>query len=87
MKKELKYFIYVSTILGFLIFVLNYYFSDENKKNSNRSIKLYDNKIIKLNSDLPILESDTNNFIIYVENNINNDEKKYKFWKLLDNDK
>ena len=32
MGKELKYFLYVSTILGFIIFVGTYYFSDKNKK-------------------------------------------------------
>ena len=51
MRKELKYFLYVATIFGFLIFVGNYYFSDKNKKNSYRSTKLYDNKIIKYNDE------------------------------------
>ena len=87
MKKELKYFLYVSTILGFLIFVGNYYFSDNNKKNSYRSTKLYDNKIIEYNDDLIFLENDTENIIEYVENNLNIDKKKYKFWELLNNDK
>ena len=48
MRKELKYFLYVATILGFIIFVFSYYFSDKNKKNSYRSIKLHQSKIIKL---------------------------------------
>ena len=87
MKKELKYFFYVVTILGFIIFVVTYYFSDKNKKNSFRSTKLYDNKIIKYNDDLIILESDTEKIIEYVENNLNIDKKKYKFWELLNNDK
>ncbi|HJN83988.1 MAG TPA: hypothetical protein QGF37_00495 [Candidatus Pelagibacter bacterium] len=87
MRKELKYFLYVATIIGFHIFVGNYYFSDENKKNSYRSIMAYDKKIIKLNDNLLTLESDTKDFIKYVENNINKDKKKYKFWELLKNDK
>ncbi len=87
MRKELKYFLYIITIFGFLIFVGNYYFSDQNKKKSYRSIDLYDNKIIKYANNLPLLENDTNDFIEYAENNITKDKKKYKFWDLLDNDK
>ena len=87
MRKELKYFLYVVTILGFIIFVVTYYFSDKNKKNSYRSTKLYDNKIIKYNDDLIILESDTENIIEYVENNLNKNKKKYKFWEFINNDK
>ena len=87
MIKELKYFFYVSTILGFLIFVGSYYFSDKNKKNSYRSTKLYDSKIIEYNNELLILESDTEDIIEYVENNLNKDKKKYKFWELFNNDK
>ena len=87
MRKELKYFLYVVTILGFIIFVVTYYFSDKNKKNSYRSTKLYDNKIIKYNNELLKLESDTEDIIEYVENNSNKNKKKYKFWDLLNNDK
>ena len=87
MKKELKYFLYVVTVLGFLIFSGSYYFSDENKKNSYRSTKLYENKIINYNKNLMILESDTNEIIEYTANTLNKDKKKYKFWELLTNDK
>ena len=87
MGKELKYFLYVSTILGFIIFVGTYYFSDKNKKYSYRSIKLYNNKIIKYNDNLIILESNTENITEYVESNLNKDKEKYKFWELLNHDK
>ena len=87
MRKELKFFFYVVTILGFLIFVGSYYFSDNNKKNSYRSTKLYDSKIIEYYNELLILESDTEDIIEYVENNLNKDKKKYKFWELFNNDK
>ena len=87
MRKELKYFFYVSTIVGFLIFVGTYYFSDNNKKNSYRSTKLYDSKIIEYNNELLILGSDTEDIIEYVDNNLNKDKKKYKFWELFNNDK
>ena len=87
MRKELKYFLYVTIILGFIIFVFSYYFSDKNKKNSYRSIKLYDSKIIKYNKNLLTLKSDTEDIIEYSENNLNKDKKKYKFWELLRDDK
>tara|TARA_B100000686_G_C16298667_1_gene717323 strand:- start:222 stop:482 length:261 start_codon:yes stop_codon:yes gene_type:complete len=86
MRKELKYLIYVFTILAFLIFVLNYYFSDINKKNSHRSTVLYDNKIITYDEDLSMLENDTENIVDYVVSNIKKDKKKYKFWELLKDD-
>ena len=88
MIKELKYFLYVITIISFIFFILNYYFSDENKKNSYRSTKVFDNKIIKYSKTLQILESDTENIVEYVENTFNKNKKKYKFWELIiDNDK
>ena len=87
MKKELKYFFYVVTIIGFIIFVIAYYFSDKNKKNSYRSTMLYDKKIMKYKNDLIILKNDTENIIELPENNLNINKKKYKFWELLTNDK
>ena len=88
MIKELKYFLYTITIIGFIFFMLNYYFSDENKKNSYRSTKDFDRKIFKYNKTIQSLESDTENIVEYVENTFNKDKKKYKFWELIiDNDK
>ena len=83
MIKEIKYFFYVITTIGFIIFVGNYYFSDENKKNSYRSINQYDKEILKYSNNLQILESDTNNIVQYVEDNLDKNKKKYKFWELL----
>ena len=87
MIKELKYFLYAITIISFIFFILNYYFSDENKKNSYRSTKVFNSKIVKYTKTLQILENDTENIIEYVENTIIKDKKKYKFWELIiDND-
>ena len=88
MIKELKYFFYIFTIAVFIIFIANYYFSDENKKNSYRSAKIFDIKIVKYTETLQTLESDTENIVEYIENTFNKDKKKYKFWELIiDNDK
>ena len=88
MIKELKYFLYVITIISFIFFILNYYFSDENKKNFYRSTKIFDTKIVKYSETLQTLESDTEIIVEYIENTFNKDKKKYKFWELIiDNDK
>ena len=88
MIKELKYFLYLITIFSFIFFILNYYFSDKYKKNSYRSIKVFDSKIIKYTETLQTLESDTENIVEYIENTFNKDKKKYKFWELIiNNDK
>ncbi len=88
MIKELKYFLYTITIISFIFFILNYYFSDENKKNSYRSTKIFDTKIVKYSETLQTLERDTENIVEYIENTFNKDKKKYKFWELIiDNDK
>jgi hypothetical protein len=61
-----------------------YYFSDENKKNSYRSLKSINDKILNYTKNLPLLEDDTNNVVEYVQQNQNKKKKKYNFWKLLD---
>jgi hypothetical protein len=83
MIKELKYFLYTTTIIGFIFLVGKYYFSDEHKKKSYRETKLFDNKLNQYTNDLLILESDTKNIVEYVENTIIKDAKKYKFWELI----
>jgi len=85
MIKELKYFLYILSIIFFIFFVGNYYFSEKNIKNSYRSINLLDKKIIKYSKNLEILESDTDNIIKYLDNNISKSKKKYKFLELLIN--
>ena len=87
MIKELKYVAYLFVIFFFIFFTLKYYFSDENKKNSYRSIQSIDKKNDVFVTKLSVLESDTENIIEYVENNMNQNKKTYHFWKLLIDDK
>lgn len=87
MIKELKYFFYIFTIIIFIIFIGNYYFSDKNKKNFFKSMKLFEKRIVEYNSKLQTLESNTDKIIDYVESTSNKDKKKYKFWELLFDDK
>ena len=69
MFKELKYVFYLLVIFLFIFFISKYYFSDQNKKKSYRSFKSIDQNIEKHLTNLPILKSDTENIIDYVENN------------------
>ena len=86
MIKELKYVVYLFVIFFFIFFTAKYYFSDENKKKSYRSFLSIDKKNAAYISNLSILESDTENIIEYVENNVGQNKKTYHFWKLLIND-
>ena len=83
MIQELKYVIYSFVIFFFIFFVTKYYFSDENKKNSYRSIQLIDKNNDAFASNLFVVESDTENIIEYAESSMNQNKKTYHFWKLL----
>ena len=83
MIKEIKYLVFIVLISLFLFFTIRYYFSDENKKKSYRSLNNIDTKINNYVKNLPILKSDTKNIIEYIEQK-NLKKKKYNFWKLLE---
>ena len=83
MIKELKYFFFIFTIFLFLFFIGRYYFSDQNKKESYRSINQLNEKIDNFSKNLVILKSDTENIIEYAENVTNKEKKKYHFWQLI----
>ena len=86
MIKELKYVIYSFVIFFFIFFTTKYYFSDENKKNSYRSIQLIDKNNDAFVSNLSVVESDTENIIEYVDSGMNQNKKTYHFWELLIDD-
>ena len=85
MLKELKYFLFIFSIILFLFISLKYYFSDNNKKNSYRSLKMIDKKILEYSHNLIILKNNTINIIEYVEKTNNKNKKNYNFWKLINN--
>ena len=86
MIKELKYVVYLFVIFFFIFFTAKYYFSDENKKKSYRSFQSIDKKNAAFVVNLSILESNTKNIIEYVENDLEENQKTYHFWKLLIDD-
>ena len=83
MLKEIKYLFYIICIFFFIFFCLKYYFSDEYKKIYYRSMNEIDKKIKINEKSLIILNSNTNNIIEYVDGNLDEKTKKYKFWELL----
>jgi hypothetical protein len=83
MIKEIRYFIFLITIVIFIFFTTKYYFSDSHKKKSYRSLANIDKKIEIYSQELPILDNDTQNIIEYVKNTQSKKKKKYHFWKLL----
>ena len=86
MLKELKYLLHLLTIFIFIFILLKFYLSDSYEKKLYRSLNNYDEVIKKYSKNLPLLENDTNNVIEYVDNNTDKSKKKYKFWKLIEND-
>ena len=86
MIKEFKYLIFLIVIFFFIFFNLRYYFSDQNKKNSYRTLNQIDKKIESTMTDLILLENDTKNIIDFVEYKNNKKTEKYSFWELLYND-
>jgi len=85
MLKELRYFFYVLFVFLFLFLTLKFYFSDTNEKNSYRSLKEIDDKIIKYSQKLNLLKKDTDNVVEYVEKSIDKNKKNFNFWKLIAN--
>ena len=85
MLKELKYLLFLFIIFIFYFLSLKYYFSDNNKKNSYRSYKQIDEKIINYSQNVIILESDTIDIVEYIEKTIDINKKNYNFWKLINN--
>ena len=83
MVKELKYLLFLIIISVFSFLSLKYYFSDNNKKNSYRSLQLTDEKISNYSNNLILLKSDTVNIVKYKKKTIDKNKKNYNFWKLI----
>ena len=82
MIKEIKYFIYIFTIILFFFLTIKFYLSETNIKNTHRSINYKDENININNLDLKVLKNNTVDIIEYVDNQLD-DEEEYKFWELL----
>ena len=83
MIKEIKYFVFILIISLFIFFTIKYYFSDENRKNSYRSLNFIDEKIDNYLKKLPVLDDDTQNIIEYTEQTNTPKKKKIKFLEII----
>ena len=83
MIKEIKYLFFVFVIFFSLLFILKYYFSEENKIITNKVVNQVKTNV-KFNEDkLILLENDSENIIEYVDNKVENYENEFKFWELF----
>ena len=82
MIKEIKYFIYIFTIILFFFLTIKFYLSETNIKNIYRGINYKDENININDLDLKVLKNNTVDIIEYVDNQLD-DEEEYKFWELL----
>ena len=83
MLKELKFLGYLFLILFSILFVLKFYLSDINIKNTIKIYNQYENELDKKLDSLPTIKNDTNDIIEYqseVDEFINNKPKK---WHIL----
>ena len=85
MIKEIKYFLFIVTIISFIFFTIKYYYSDDNIKNSFRSLESHSIKIDEQSKKIKTLMNDTENIIEYVDKNQNPKQEKFHFWKLIYN--
>ena len=87
MIKKIKNFIFLALFFIFFFLVAKYYFSEKNILFVNKTRSTYSLDKTKDYENLPILQNDTNNIIIY-KNDLEEFKKKRKkyFWeKLLSN--
>jgi len=85
MLNKIKNIFYILSLLGFISFSIQYYFSDENINSVNkmRALNIDDGNLLL--TDLPILENDTKNIIEFTDDieTFKENTKKYEFFKLL----
>ena len=81
----IKNLFYLISSLTFLIAMIFFYFSDENIKSTNKNRSFYLLSINNKIEDLPLLESDTQNIIIYRDDveKYKKNKKKYSFESLI----
>jgi hypothetical protein len=82
MIKELRNLLYILIIFFFFFYIGKYYFSDNYKKKSYRTLTLLKNDVNKNNVNLTTLNSDTENIVRHITNT-STKKKKYIFWELL----
>ncbi len=86
MLKEIKYSIFILSIILSIVFSIKFYISDEYKKKTFRVLNSIDQKVDLEKLELPVFLSDTDNIITYLDKDDNSNKKKFTFWDLLKNE-
>ena len=87
MKDTLKAIFYSTSAIAFIIFIVVFYLSEENKRHTYKIRTQYLEKVNNYLSELPFLINDTEN-IINFKNGLNESKKnkiKRKFLELIEN--
>ena len=87
MKDTLKAILYSISAITFIIFIVVFYLSEENKRHTYKIRTQYLEKVNNYLSELPFLINDTEN-IINFKDGLNESKKskiKRKFWELIEN--
>ncbi len=85
MIKEIKYLIFFLVIILYIFFSIKFYISDQNTKKTFRNLSLIDQNVNIYETKLPIIPSDTNDIVMYLNDEDKKNKKKYSFWDLLKN--
>jgi len=84
MYKKIRYILFISTFLIFTFLVTKYYFSEKNIILINKSRSSFKTTLEESINSLPLLKSDTNNIIFYINGLENfNKKRKKRFWEKL----
>ena len=86
MIKEIKILIFLLFTTIFFYLSIIFYISDKNKKNSYRMMNNLEKKINLYSKSLPIIFSDTEHIVKYVEKDSVKNKDEFKFWNLITND-
>ena len=87
MKDTLKAIFYSISTIAFIIFIVVFYLSEENKRHTYKIRTQYLEKVNNYLSELPFLINDTENIINFKDglNKSKKDKIKRKFWELIEN--
>ena len=86
MLKKIKNIFYLSSFFIFIILTINFYFSDQNIKDTNKSRSIHAVNLNDNTQNLPILKNDTSNIIEYSDDLevYKKKKKKYTFFGLIE---
>tara|TARA_Y100000590_G_scaffold418134_1_gene518535 strand:- start:40 stop:312 length:273 start_codon:yes stop_codon:yes gene_type:complete len=87
MFKKVVNIFFLSSITAFMFLVSKHYFSEQNFISTNKSRTSYSIMLNKYEKNLPLLENDTNDIIIYINDleEFKNKRKKRIWEKLISN--